>query len=99
MKGGTKMTTNFSSAFCIFMTKTCILLFFPVFASKIQRLLIMNTVSKIRKSNPIQREFDSNGAIRTFDHEPPAPKNKLLQTKHDVPSRRRHKPNPKGIFV
>jgi hypothetical protein len=31
-------------------------------------------------TNRIQREFDSNGAIPPFDHEPSAPKNKPSQT-------------------
>jgi hypothetical protein len=31
-------------------------------------------------TNPIQTNYDSNVAIRTFDHEPSAPKNKLFQT-------------------
>jgi hypothetical protein len=35
----------------------------------------------LENPNRIQREFDSNVAIATFDHEPSAPKNKPFQTK------------------
>jgi hypothetical protein len=67
------------TAFCVLMTKICIFLFFSNLASKLHPLLITNTASKTEKSNRIQREFDSNGAIWTFDHEPSTPKNKLFQ--------------------
>jgi hypothetical protein len=60
------------------MTKTCIFLFFRFSASKLMRLLI---TAYATDTNQFQREFDSNVAIRTFDHEPSAPKNKPSQTK------------------
>jgi hypothetical protein len=34
----------------------------------------------VRSTNQIQREFDSNGGIAPFDHEPSAPTNKPFQT-------------------
>jgi hypothetical protein len=40
---------------------------------------------------PFQTNVDSNGAIRTFDHEQPAPTNKLSQTRRAVTSRRRQR--------
>jgi hypothetical protein len=69
-----------SKAFCHLMTESCILLFFRVSNSKLVLLLIMNYSPEIGKSNKIQTNFDSNGTIATFDHEPSAPKNKLSQT-------------------
>jgi hypothetical protein len=58
------------AAFCVLMTETWFFLFFHVLASKFHSLLIMNPTSKIRNSNQIQTNFDSNVAIATFDHEP-----------------------------
>jgi hypothetical protein len=43
-------------------------------------VLSLRAADDTKKSNRIQREFDSNGAIATFDHEASALKNKLLQT-------------------
>jgi hypothetical protein len=62
------------------IAKTCILLFFSVLASKSRSLLITIEVIQNRKNKPSQTNFDSNVAIRTFDHEPSALKNKLFQT-------------------
>jgi hypothetical protein len=79
---------QYSVALRCFMAKTCISLFFPVLASKSQSLLIKAYTAN---TNRIQREFDSNGAIATFDHEPSAPKNKLSQTEaccHFAPPKR-----------
>jgi hypothetical protein len=68
------------TAFRHFIAKTWLFLFFSIPASKSHQLLITNETSETQKSNRIQREFDSNVAIRTFDHEPSAPKNKPSQT-------------------
>jgi hypothetical protein len=65
------------AAYCLFMTEIWFLLFFCISASKFRQLLIRDYSLE---TNRIQREFDSNVAIRTFDHKPPAPKYKLLQT-------------------
>jgi hypothetical protein len=62
------------------IAKTSILLFFSVLASKSRSLLITIEVIQNRKNKPSQTNFDSNVAIRTFDHEPSALKNKLFQT-------------------
>jgi hypothetical protein len=74
------------AAFCVLMTETCIFLFFSNLASKLLLLLITGNVSEIGKSNRIQREFDSNGAIATFDHELSAPKNKPYKLSALTPS-------------
>jgi hypothetical protein len=63
------------AAFCLLLAESCIFLFFLMLAPKSCLLLIMNTAATSKKSNRNQREFDSNVAIRTFDHEPSAPKN------------------------
>jgi hypothetical protein len=68
------------AVFYVFMAKICISLSFFVLASKLRQLLITTNTSISRKSNRIQREFDSNGAIPPFDHKPSAPKNKPFQT-------------------
>jgi hypothetical protein len=68
------------AAFCFFVTDSCILLFFSNLASKSRLLLITAKAKFLKNPNQSQREFDSNVAIATFDHEPPAPKNKLFQT-------------------
>jgi hypothetical protein len=85
VKGGTKMrSSNYSTvfqqifaAFCVLIAKICILLSFSVLASKFHDLLI---TTEALKTNRIQREFDSNVRIATFDHAPSEPKNKLSQT-------------------
>jgi hypothetical protein len=66
-----------STDFCVFITEICILLFILVYASKLRQLLIINDAYD---TNRIQREFDSNVRIATFDHKTFAPKNKLSQT-------------------
>jgi hypothetical protein len=72
------------AAFCVLMTEIWLFLFFQISASKLSQLLIMlNTINiNLDESftSRIQTNFDSNVAIRTFDHEPPAPKNKHSQT-------------------
>jgi hypothetical protein len=65
------------AAFCVFIADSCILLFFPKPASKFKKLLI---ATDALSTNRFQTNFDSNVAIRTFDHEPSAPKNKPFQT-------------------
>jgi hypothetical protein len=62
------------------MAKICISLSFLNLASKSRQLLITSAECEIEKPNRIQREFDSNGAIWTFDHAPSAQENKLSQT-------------------
>jgi hypothetical protein len=56
-------TSNFSAAFCSFIAKICILLFFTVSASKLVQLLI---TAYDTHTNRIQREFHSNVRIATF---------------------------------
>jgi hypothetical protein len=73
------MMNDFSAAFCGFIAKTCILLFFSVLASKLRSLLIMNAMSETQNSNEIQREFDSNVRIATFGISP-APKRPRQKT-------------------
>jgi hypothetical protein len=53
--------------FCALMAKICISLFFRISASKPRLLLIINNASEGKKSNQIQRKFDSNVAIATFE--------------------------------
>jgi hypothetical protein len=55
---------------CHFAPPICIFLFFRDSASKSHSLLITIEASNIKKLNRIQTNFDSNVAIRTFDHEP-----------------------------
>jgi hypothetical protein len=50
------------ATFCIFITKTCILLFFQILASKLNQLLI---TTETLSTNRFQREFHSNVAIAT----------------------------------
>jgi hypothetical protein len=73
-----------SVASCVLIAEICIFLFFLNLASKFHQLLIRFNETNINLeegfTNQFQREFDSNVAIATFDHEPSAPKNKLLQT-------------------
>jgi hypothetical protein len=70
--------------FRYFMAKRCILLFFLASASKIIDSLIVTSASETKKSNRIQTNFDSNGAIRTFENSPTSKlsrqENKLFQT-------------------
>jgi hypothetical protein len=75
------------AAFCVLMTNPCIFLFFLVLASKLLSLLIRVYATH---TNRIQREFDSNGAITTFDHEPFTPENKPSQTRRAFTLRRRY---------
>jgi hypothetical protein len=65
-----KFVAGFRQIFAPFsalMAKICISLFFRISASKSRLLLIMNNASDSKKSNQIQREFDSNVAIATFE--------------------------------
>jgi hypothetical protein len=93
-----------STAFCYFMTEICILLFFFVLASKFAKLLIMykilSPLSKCRGlgdkvTNRIQREFDSNVAIATFEislaSKFAAKKTNLFKQRRAVTSRRQYK--------
>jgi hypothetical protein len=63
-----------------FMTKLCFFLSLSDFASKIHNLLIVTKYQSSKITNRIQREFDSNVHIATFDHELSAQKNKLFET-------------------
>jgi hypothetical protein len=112
--------------FCVLLAEICIFLFFHISASKFQKLLI---TANAANTNQIQREFDSNVAIATFEFslaskhlrqktnllKPFSAPLLLLPLRsgatccHFARSRgkaemgdtscRRHKPNPKGIFV
>jgi hypothetical protein len=68
------------AAFCVFMTEICILLFFFVSNSKLVKLLITPNPTS---TNRIQRNFDSNVAIWTFETSPaskhPRQKTNLLK--------------------
>jgi hypothetical protein len=68
------------AAFCGLMTEICISLFFFASNSKLRLLLIVNNSLDTEKLNHVQTNFDSNVAIRTFDHELSAPKIKPSQT-------------------
>jgi hypothetical protein len=76
VKGGRAMTTIQS-----FMTEICILLFLSVSNSKLAHLLI---AAYAAFTNPIQTNYDSNVAIRTFEacchFAPPTQTTSLLQT-------------------
>jgi hypothetical protein len=78
LKGGKTMTTIQH-----FIAKICILLFLSVSASKLAQLLI---TANAANPNQKQTNYDSNVAIRTFDHEPPSPKNKPSPTFVFLPS-------------
>jgi hypothetical protein len=58
------------TAFCVFMTDIWLFLFFHVSNSKLQQLLITIEASESKNQNRNQTNFDSNVAIRTFDHKP-----------------------------
>jgi hypothetical protein len=74
-KGGVNMTSSnyltlFQQIFAPFrnlIAKTCISLFFFALNSGLAQLLIKTSESETKKSNPIQREFDSNVRIATFE--------------------------------
>jgi hypothetical protein len=93
-KGGQKMNTKSpkivylvlgieSTNFRRFMAKICILLFFSVFNSKLSNLLIVINLRFSEIPNRIQREIDSNVAIRTFESvlasKPPRQKTNLFK--------------------
>jgi hypothetical protein len=66
------------AAFCVFMTDIWLSLFLRravtsrrrLSASKLQQLLITIEASESKNQNRNQTNFDSNVAIRTFDHKP-----------------------------
>jgi hypothetical protein len=76
--------------FCVLMTEICILLFFSNLASKLIQLLI---TAYTVNTNRIQREFDSNVAIATFENppasKPSCQKTNFLKLRRAVTSRRR----------
>jgi hypothetical protein len=71
------------AAFCVLIADSWFFLFFFVANSKLAQLLITNETTKTENPNRIQREFDSNVAIRTFEFssasKSPAPKTNLFK--------------------
>jgi hypothetical protein len=72
----TQFTTAFQQVFAALWQKYVSFCLFP-FCPQNCPYYLSQLISSF--TNPIQREFDSNGAIATFDHELSAPKNKLFK--------------------